>query len=76
VHGDASEVLLDVSCMCVKKKKKCVTRRTGDYVATNRWLTKGCSREEQGAVHQPHTKGWIGTNVLKLTTNVHRNSGV
>ena len=58
------------------KKKKCVTPRTGNYVATNGWLAKGCSREEQGAVNQPHTKGWIGTNVLKLTTNVHRNSGV
>jgi hypothetical protein len=45
-----------------KKKKKSGQRRrsvtpcSGDYVATNGWLTKGCSREEQGAVVQPHFK--------------------
>jgi hypothetical protein len=48
-------------------RRRSVTRCSGDYVATNRWLTKGCSREEQGAAISPTSKGWKGTNVLKLT---------
>jgi hypothetical protein len=37
-------------------RRRSVTPCSGDYVATNGWLTKGCSREEQGAVVQPHFK--------------------
>ena len=46
-----------------KKKKKSVTRRTRDYVATNRWLGKGCSRKEQGGRHETPTPK--GSNALK-----------
>jgi hypothetical protein len=49
------------------RRRRSVTRRSSDYVATNRWLGKGCSREEQGAVTSPTSKSWKGTSVLKLT---------
>jgi hypothetical protein len=39
-----------------RRRRRSVTPCSGDYVATNGWLTKGCSREEQGAVVQPHFK--------------------
>jgi hypothetical protein len=49
----------------------------------NGWLSKGCSKEGQGAVQQQMasaplltSKGWNGTNVSKLTTNVQQNNGV
>jgi hypothetical protein len=51
----------------LEERRRSVTRRSSDYIATNRWLGKGCSREEQGAVTSPTSKGLNGTNVLKLT---------
>jgi hypothetical protein len=51
----------------VRRRRTSVARRLRDYVVMSRWLRKGCSREEQGTVTSPTSKGWNGTNVLKLT---------
>lgn len=46
-----------------EEEEKSVTRCTRDYVATNRWLGKGCSRKEQGGRHETPTPK--GSNALK-----------
>jgi hypothetical protein len=53
-------------------RRRSVTRRSRDYFATNRWLGKGCSREEQGAVTSP-TGGEKKKKCYTALTRLRRN---